>query len=253
MAPFRKWKGKFPFRVGTTSYIYPGEILPNVDVLSDVLDEVQLLLFEGDSFSNIPDRATTKELKRLSTEKKVAYTIHLPLDAYPGHEDERIRKNAIDMILRIYDVGLQIECERFVFHYASRNPDGQPLRNHDKWRDQLVRSTTELLASGVQAQQFCVENLSYPFSWVEDLVDRFALAKCIDLGHLRVNCHPVRPHLRKHLAGTRVIHLHGLKRGQDHLGLSNRDSKSLCWLFEEMNRVDFKETLILEVFAWIIS
>ena len=39
LEPLAAWKGKFPFRLGTTSYIYPGELIPNVELLSEVFDE----------------------------------------------------------------------------------------------------------------------------------------------------------------------------------------------------------------------
>jgi sugar phosphate isomerase/epimerase len=248
LQPFEGWKGKLPFRLGTTSYIYPGEIIQNVEVLGDFFDEIQLLLFEGNSCSNIPDSGGIQALKMLACEKKLAYTVHLPLDAYPGHQDETIRHESVEMIRTIYNAGTRLGCDRFVFHYANRNPEGKPVQNRCEWRNQLVRSTEELLSSGIQANHLCVENLTYPFYWVEDLVHRYALSKCIDMGHLRVNCYPIRPHLKKHLRDTRVIHLHGVRKGRDHLGLSNKDARAILWLFEEMKQVNYRETLILEVF-----
>jgi len=248
LEPIAAWKGKFPFRLGATSYIYPGELIPNVELLSEVFDEIQLLLFEGKSYSNIPGPAETEELNRLSLSRKVSYTVHLPLDAYPGHETEAIRKESVEMIRRIYDIGVTFGCQRFVFHYANRSPEVAPVGNRRKWREQLVRSTEELLSGGIQPAHLCVENLSYPFYWVEDLVSQYSLSKCIDLGHLRVNCFPVRPHLKKHLSGSRVLHLHGVQKGRDHVAMCGKDAKSLIWLFDEMKEKNYCETVILELF-----
>ncbi|MCU0508776.1 MAG: sugar phosphate isomerase/epimerase, partial [Anaerolineae bacterium] len=36
------------FRVGTTSYIVPDNILPNVEYLAPLVDDVELVLFETD-------------------------------------------------------------------------------------------------------------------------------------------------------------------------------------------------------------
>ncbi|MCI0613086.1 sugar phosphate isomerase/epimerase [bacterium] len=248
LKPFEGMKNAFPFRLGTTSYIYPGEIIPNVELLGDFLDEIQLLLFEGKTHSNIPDAATIRSLNNLAESKGIAYSVHLPLDAYPGHEDETVRKESVSMIRGIYDVGLALGCRQFVFHYASRNPDGRPFKHLGKWRDQLCKSTEELLASGVRPQNLCVENLAYPFVWIADLVKRYELSICIDVGHLRVNNFPVKRHINKYLDKTNVIHLHGLKKRIDHHGLSKKDFKSTKHLIEKIIEIGYHETLILEVF-----
>ncbi len=248
LKPIAGMKNTFPFRLGTTSYIYPGEILPNVELLGDFLDEIQLLLLEGKTYSNIPNAATIHDLNQLADTKKITYSVHLPLDAYPGHEDEVIRKNSVVMILRIYEVGTALGCRHFVFHYASRNPEGKPIKDIRRWRDQLCKPTEELLASGVQPQTLCVENLAYPFSWVADLVEKYELSLCIDVGHLRVNGFPVNRHINRYLSKTKVIHLHGLKNGIDHNGLSRKDARSTRQLIEKMLEIRYQETLILEVF-----
>ena len=248
LKPFEKLKGSFPFRLGTTSYIYPGEIVPNVELLGDFLDEIQLLLFEGNTYSNIPDTATIRYLNELAEQKNITYSVHLPLDAYPGHENESVRKKSVAMILRIYELGIALHCKHFVFHYASRNPEGAPFKDLQKWRGQLCKSTEELLHAGIGPGSLCVENLAYPFSWVADLVNQYGLSKCIDIGHLRVNHFSVKSHINKYLRETKIIHLHGLKKGVDHSGLSPKDRRSVRQLMETMDEIKYNETLILEVF-----
>jgi hypothetical protein len=56
-------KSRFPFRIGTTSYIIPDDIEPNILYLSDVVDDIEIVLFESDEYSNIPD---TQLVSRLS-------------------------------------------------------------------------------------------------------------------------------------------------------------------------------------------
>jgi hypothetical protein len=78
-------KNRFPFRLGTTSYIIPEEILPNVLFLADKVDDIELVLFESDEFSNLPDETTVKRLKEIADRSDLTYTIHLPLDTWMGH------------------------------------------------------------------------------------------------------------------------------------------------------------------------
>jgi len=40
--------GRTPFRVGATSYVLPDHILPNVEYLAPMVDDVELVLFETD-------------------------------------------------------------------------------------------------------------------------------------------------------------------------------------------------------------
>ena len=85
-------KGRFPFRLGTSSYIIPADIIPNVEYLADKVDDVELVLFESDEISNIPDAGTVETLANLAARHGLSYTVHLPLDAPLGHADEPVRK-----------------------------------------------------------------------------------------------------------------------------------------------------------------
>ena len=56
------------FRIGTTSYIIPADILPNVEYLAPQVDDVQLVLFETDAYgSNLPDAALCARLIEIGT------------------------------------------------------------------------------------------------------------------------------------------------------------------------------------------
>jgi len=47
-----------PFRIGTTSYIIPDEIIPNVRFLAARVEDVELVLFEADEgMNNLPGAA----------------------------------------------------------------------------------------------------------------------------------------------------------------------------------------------------
>ena len=56
---------KYPFRLGTTSYIIPADILPNVIYLSDQVQDIELILFEVDDGPIIfpPPTSLTRSLR----------------------------------------------------------------------------------------------------------------------------------------------------------------------------------------------
>ena len=62
----KSYKGLFPFKLGTTSYIYPAPILPNVMRLAPFLDEIELVLFESSCEDNLPGKDQIHRLKELS-------------------------------------------------------------------------------------------------------------------------------------------------------------------------------------------
>jgi len=55
----KSYKGLYPFKIGTTSFIYPAGYAQNVKMLGPYVDEIELLLFEG-----APDSLpSTQEIK----------------------------------------------------------------------------------------------------------------------------------------------------------------------------------------------
>ncbi len=53
----------YPFRLGTTSYIIPADILPNVRYLADKVQDVELVLFEvDDGQNNLPSAEVIDDL-----------------------------------------------------------------------------------------------------------------------------------------------------------------------------------------------
>src|SRR5512138_2446763 len=78
-----------PFRTGTTSYIIPDEILPNVCYLAGQVQDVELVLFELDEGpSNLPGPELVEELNRLASAHGLTYTVHLPLDLRLGADGD---------------------------------------------------------------------------------------------------------------------------------------------------------------------
>ena len=76
----RSYKGIFPFKLGTTSFIYPDDYIPNVKMLGPYLDEIELLLFESLPADSLPTSGVIRELSELAGEHDVTYNIHLPTD-----------------------------------------------------------------------------------------------------------------------------------------------------------------------------
>src|SRR5258707_12372272 len=87
-----------PFRVGSTSYVYPDDILPNVEQLAakgDV-DDIELILFEvDDGPNNLPNAATVQKLSDIAAQYRLTYTVHLPVDLQLATEGDSQHRSLI--------------------------------------------------------------------------------------------------------------------------------------------------------------
>ena len=82
-------KRSFPFRLATTSYILPAEIVPNIRYLGQYFDEIELVLFESGRESNLPTPGDIREMARLASDLDLTYNVHLPADLFFGDPDPR--------------------------------------------------------------------------------------------------------------------------------------------------------------------
>ena len=54
----KSYKGEFPFNIGTTSFIYPDDYVPNVKMLGPYLENIELLLFESQHTDALPSTSS---------------------------------------------------------------------------------------------------------------------------------------------------------------------------------------------------
>ncbi|MGC8827612.1 MAG: cobamide remodeling phosphodiesterase CbiR, partial [Anaerolineae bacterium] len=74
----------FPLRLGTTSYIFPAGLVDNVQRLAGMVDDIELILFETETMSNIPTPRILEDLRAEAKRSRLSYTVHFPLDLPPG-------------------------------------------------------------------------------------------------------------------------------------------------------------------------
>ena len=69
----RSLKNCHPFRLGTTSFIYPAGYAENVKLLGPYIDAVEVLAFESRWPDSLPSEADIAELVRLGEEHDLCY------------------------------------------------------------------------------------------------------------------------------------------------------------------------------------
>ncbi len=240
-------------RIGTTSYILPDDILNNVRYLAPLVDDIELVLFESEGEDNLPTRSVIRVLNELAQEHSLTYTVHFPLDVYPGSTDKSVRQKTLDTYLKILDLTQNLDPFGYILHLTPDLYGPTASKDIPAWLSCLDESVTRLLEkSTLNSQMFCAETLSYPFELVQPIVEKHNLAVTLDIGHVWMMGYDAENSCTSLLPNTRVCHLHGVDaKAQDHQSLNKGNpqliERFLSFLMKQHE--DEKErVLTLEVF-----
>ncbi len=238
----------FPFRLGTTSYIYPDHILPNVTKLAPFIDEIELVLFESEGQDNYPDEAELRNLMNFSLGGKTNFNIHLPIDIFLGDQDEEVRLRGISVVKKVIERTVCLEPSVYTLHFDIRDQNGREETDIEGWRKRIHRSVEEMKEQGIELERIAIETLSYPFEWIEGIINEFGFSICLDIGHILIYNLDIEGYLQKYLRQTSIIHFHGIDDGVDHLGIEKLNAKTLDLILSELR--NFTGILSLEVFSF---
>ena len=267
-------------RLGTSSYIIPADIIPNVEFLRDKVDDVELVLFESREASNIPGPDVIGDLARLASENDLTYTVHLPYDVKAGSADEQERRHAVDMWVKIIGITRSLPVHGFIVHLEPeryRNADGtpcvEPADDVPAWMERVRRSMRELRERTRELtlpSMLCMETLSYDLMTILPDILGNGFSITLDVGHLWLNGLYSPSYVEKLLPHTRIIHLHGVEGLRDHQSLAVNDSlrlrgfldilkehreQDLVLTLEIFSRKDLEESIRvledMEAFRWL--
>jgi sugar phosphate isomerase/epimerase len=238
----------FPFRLGTTSYIYPDHIVPNVVKLAPFLDEIELVLFESEGLDNYPDETQMKDLMSLSIHQGVDFNIHLPIDIFLGDKNEEVRFRGISVVKKVIERTRCLKPSLYTLHFDLRDKNGREETDIEAWRRRILRSSEEMTGRGIEPKRIAIETLSYPFEWIEDIVKEFGFSICLDIGHMLIYSQDIPRYLKKYLPQTSIIHLHGVENGVDHLGIDRLNGKIVDLILLKLQ--SFTGILSMEVFSF---
>lgn len=233
-----------PFRLGSTSYIWPDDILPNVRRLGPWVDDVELVLFEVDEYNNLPDAATLDELNELAERHDLTYTVHLPLDLALAHAP------SMEKALKVIALGRHLAPRAYVLHLDGRAVEGEPNAGlRTRWQEDALRVLDQLGEAVGDPSRLCVENLeNYCPEEFLPLLDRIPVSLCVDVGHLWLMGRDPVSFLEEHLDRTRVIHLHGIGE-RDHQSLLYQDREQVAPVVELLSERSYEGVVTLEVFS----
>jgi sugar phosphate isomerase/epimerase len=230
-------------RLGTTSYIYPADIMTNVRRLAGKVQDIELVIFEFDSRANeLPDDDEIAELKALGAAHDMTYTVHLPLGLGLANADAQ---RSVTEALQVIRSTESLQPHGFIVHLDGKAPTTP--NELERWTDNSLRSL-EIICNEVPCPELvCVENLDdQPPMMLDSILDRMPVSCCVDVGHLwKQGLDPV-PVMDRWLSRARVVHIHGVGK-RDHKRLSLIPEARLDRVVESLHRL-FRGVLTLEVF-----
>ena len=245
-------KHRLPFRLGSTSYVIPADIVPNVRHLARSVDDVELVLFEVCDESNMPSASDVAELNALASAHDLTYTVHLPLDLRLAADDDELQRHpSLEKACRVIQATLPLDPWSYVVHLDGT--EIAPVGTSEglaRWQEQARRSLEIIGQELGDPALIAAENLeNYDPAAFLPLLEQLPISLCVDVGHLLKNQQDPLPFLQSHLDRTRVIHLHGVCDGRDHLGLEHLPDGLLGGLLDMLVVADYRGVLTLEVFT----
>jgi sugar phosphate isomerase/epimerase len=240
-----------PFRIGTTSYIIPDDLVANAHYLATRVHDMQLVLFDlPDGTSNLPNAAQVAELAAIGRGAGLSYTVHL-LDDVRLTDATGAPHPSLARAAMVMELTHGLKPHAYVLHLEGRDvraaaPDSPHLA---RWQEEQVHALQQLSAWAGTPVQLAVENLEgYAPGFVTPVVERSPVARCVDVGHLWLDGHDPRPWLRQAGARLRVVHLHGVG-DRDHQSVALTPPAQLDAVLDCLLEQHFDGVLTLEVFG----
>jgi len=242
----KSYRGSFPFKLATTSYIYPAPVVPNVIKLAPLLDEIEIVFYESKGQDAFPDARLIEDLKGISLKADVRFNIHLPIDVYLGDPCEALRSEGVKVVKEWIERTMPLSPSVYTLHFSLR--DDQQALDRVLWRHHLSESAGRILTCGIEPSRLSIETLGYPYEWIEDIVRTFGFSICLDIGHLLLRGVDLKDYLERYLSVTSIVHLHGTQNSRDHLGIDRLTAETLDLVFSYLQ--SYQGILSIEVFTW---
>ncbi|MCG8551399.1 MAG: sugar phosphate isomerase/epimerase [Desulfobacterales bacterium] len=240
---------KRPFKLGTTSFIYPDHIIPNVKKIGPFFDEIELLVFESKPDAVLPCRDDVRELAELSRDLNLTYNVHLPTDINLSAPAPRLRRNAAETLKRVIERFSIAPVTSFTLHLEMDKP--LPSQAGIKVWQENARQGLEMLMPALEdPSKLSVETLWYPPDLFKDLINEFNLSVCADLGHHIKYGYGIPQTFELFGPKIGLIHLHGVdtrtEPPRSHTGLDKTAPGQFKEIMDHLKH--YTGTVCLEVF-----
>jgi sugar phosphate isomerase/epimerase len=216
--------------------------------MADKVDDIELVLFESHSALNLPGKEALLSMQQIANENDLTFTVHFPIDRKAGATDAAERRAFRETVVEIIERTRNLPISGYLLHFeglADEN-DASEVR---RWTDTIDEFCDRMLMeTGMDPTRICVENLAYDPALHKQIIDKYRFSYCIDVGHLWRYSADWRAHVLQVMDFARIIHLHGVADGQDHLPLPSHAQQGELQELASMLR-QYSGVVTLEVFG----
>lgn len=238
-------RGRYPFRIATTSFILPADYLPNVRMLAPHFDEIELLFFEaGDP--DFPSRSLIEALAAVGEATGVTYNVHLPVDLPICDAEAALRRRAVERLVGVIRRTQPLAATTHTLHWAYTET-ARDAGSRRRWHGRVAECAARLAGEALPGSRLSIETLDYPLEWVADLIEDHDLRVCLDVGHLTLCGIDLCEAFRRWERRCAIVHLHAAVDGRDHRPLDRLTPASAAAVASLLAR--FRGTVSLEVFS----
>ncbi len=243
----KSYKGVFPFNIGTTSFIYPDDYVPNVKMLGPYLENIELLLFESNHTDALPSEKVIGELANLAKDFNLAYNVHLPTDISISSRNPQQQSLAVETINRVAERVAHLSPTTLTLHvpYNETSLDEDDVK---RWQERVIKHLAKILANGTPSHLLSIENLDYPFEFLNPIISELDLKICLDCGHLILHGDDIEKFFNTYSAKIAIIHLYGVAKNHFHGALDQLPEKRMASIMKLLAK--FNEVVSLEVFSY---
>ena len=242
----KSYKGVFPFKIGTTSFIYPDDYVPNVKMLGPYLENIELLLFESNHTDALPSKQVIGELASLAEDFNLTYNVHLPTDISISSRDSQQQRIAVETVSKVAERVAPLSPTTLTLH-VPYNDDTLDEDNIKSWQERAIKNLAKILVNGTPGHLLSIENLDYPFAILDPLISELDLTICLDCGHLILHGDDIEEFFDTYAAKTAIIHVYGVQNNHFHGALDQLPEKLIIATTRLLAK--FKGIVSLEVFS----
>lgn len=241
-------------QIGTTSYIYPDNIIPNVNQLINLVDDIEIVLFEGKDHSNLLSIDDVKTLRKISDETGISYTVHLPIDLDICSRDSEFRRFSLRRTIEIMKLTSPLNPRGYIVHLPRRNVIPEcfnqgEIESEEMWVLRTVRSLSDIFIEFGNESVF-IENLSYSVKHILPIIEEFDFKLCLDISHTLKCSDRWEEIFDNNFRRIKIIHFYGPKKeGEGHTGLQKVERSFVKSVAYKIMSSNFSGVLTLEVFG----
>jgi sugar phosphate isomerase/epimerase len=239
--------------------IFGHDIVENVQILADVVQNIEIVLFHTPTQNNFLSPKDIRRLAQIARQHPVSYTVHLPDSLQIASTSAAKRSESVGQILQLIEATEAIAPLHFVLHVPFTPPTLVPVpglyltsippQECQDWFKRAMESLSIIIEARGPAAQLLVENINYSPIFLEPLIRSGFCKICLDIGHLLLGQESVMTAMKRYDSQIREIHLHGIKDDLDHYSLAHLPQERLARWMAHFIHTGYDGILNLEVFS----